>query len=118
MKSLAVAVVVIASFAAIQAQEVYKVGNGVSAPVVVRQVNPEYTPEAMAQRIEGVVVLNAVVKSDGSVADVEVKQSLDKALGLDQQAVKAMKQWTFKPSIKDGKPVAVSVDIQMKFTLK
>ena len=40
MKSLAVAVAVIASFAAIQAQEVYKVGNGVSAPVVIRQINP------------------------------------------------------------------------------
>ena len=50
MKSLAVAVAVIASFAAIQAQEVYKVGNGVSAPVVIRQINPRYIAGSACRR--------------------------------------------------------------------
>ena len=71
MKTLAVAVAVTASFAAIQAQEVYKVGNGVSAPVVIRQVNPEYTPEALAARIEGVVGMEMIVHADGTADDVE-----------------------------------------------
>jgi len=118
MKTLGMAVAVVASLAALQAQEVYKPGNGVSLPTVVTQVQPQYTPEAMAQRVEGVVGLSVVVLSDGNVGDVTVTESLDKVLGLDQQAVKAMKQWTFKPGLKDGRPVAVSVDVRMKFTLQ
>jgi len=53
---------------------------------------------------------------DGLVSDVKVAQPLDDE--LDQQAVEAMRQWTFKPGTKDGKPVAVRVDVQMTFTLK
>ena len=49
---------------------------------------------------------------------MDVTQSLDKKYGLDDQAVKAMKQWSFKPGTKDGKPVTVRVDVQMSFTLK
>jgi periplasmic protein TonB len=118
MKSLAVAVAVIASFAAIQAQEVYKVGNGVSAPVVIRQINPEYTPEALAAGIQGVVALETVVQPDGNVRDVKIVKSLDDVLGLDRQAVNAAKEWRFKPGTKDGKAVAVSVTLEMRFTLK
>jgi protein TonB len=118
MKTLAVAVAVIASFTAIQAQEVYKVGNGVSAPVVIRQVNPEYTPEALAARIEGVVGIEMIVHADGTADDVKITKSLDNVLGLDQQAVKAAKQWRFRPGTKDGKAVAVSVALEMRFTLK
>jgi protein TonB len=118
MKALGIAIAVVASLVVLNAQQVYKPGNGVSLPTVVTQVQPQYTPEAVAQRIEGVVVLSAVVLSDGNVGDVTVTQSLDNVLGLDQQAVKAMKQWTFKPGMKDGRPVAVSVDIRMKFTLQ
>src|SRR5205809_1122879 len=89
------------------ALQVYEPGNGVTLPQVTRQVRPQYTPEAMAQRIEGAVVLDAVVKADGAVGDVNVTQSLDAVYGLDAEAVKATKQWEFKPGMKDGKPVAV-----------
>jgi protein TonB len=104
--------------AAMQAQEVFQPGNGVSLPTVVTRVLPQYTPEAMAARIEGTVTLSTVVLSDGAVGDVTVSKSLDSTLGLDQQAVKAMKQWRFKPGMKDGKPVAVRVNVEMNFTLK
>src|SRR6266550_246579 len=103
MKLFAVACVVAASLVSLGAQEVYKPGNGVSLPSVVTQVRPEYTPEAKAARIEGVVALNVVVLADGKVGDVKVTRSLDSTLGLDQQAVKALKQWVFKPGMKDGK---------------
>src|SRR5947208_14968327 len=76
---------------------VYAPGNGVSLPQVVRQVGPQYTAEAMRQMIEGKVLLDVVVKADGSVGDVTVKESLDAVYGLDEEAVKAMKQWQFKP---------------------
>jgi periplasmic protein TonB len=104
--------------AVMRAQEVFQPGNGVSIPTVVSQVKPDYTPEAKAARIEGTVMLETVVLSDGSVGDVTVARSLDAALGLDQQAVKAMKQWTFNPGMKDGKTVAVRVRVEMTFTLK
>jgi TonB family protein len=97
---------------------VYKPGNGVSLPQVVKQVKAGYTTEAMAQMIEGVVVLDVVVLSDGTVGDVTVTQSLDAVYGLDQEAIKAMKQWQFKPGMKDGKAVAVRVAVTMNFTLR
>jgi len=115
--ALAFAVVAVA----VEAQDAKVYGakeEGVSLPTVVKQVRAEYTSEAMRQMIEGDVLLDVVVAADGSVGDVAVKQSLDAVYGLDQQAVKAMKQWVFKPGAKDGKAVAVRVDVKMRFTLK
>jgi TonB family protein len=104
-------------FGAGQAQ-VYQPGNGVTLPKVVHQEKAGYTSEARSQRIEGTVLLGAVVLEDGSVGDVEIERSLDSIYGLDANAVKAMKQWTFKPGVKDGKPVAVAIHVEMTFTLK
>ena len=100
------------------AQTVQEPGNGVSLPTVVKQVKPDYTPEARAARIEGTVRLVCVVRADGRVGDVTVERSLDADLGLDRQAVAAMKQWEFKPGTKDGKAVDVRVHVEMTFTLK
>ena len=98
--------------------QVYKPGDGVSLPSVVREVKPGYTPEAKAQKIQGSVWMAVVVLDSGDVGDVQVTKSLDDKYGLDQQAVKAAKQWKFKPGMRDGKPVAVDVTIEMTFTLK
>jgi periplasmic protein TonB len=87
-------------------------------PRVLKEVKPDYTPEAKKQRIEGLVAMSVVVKEDGTVGDVEVTRSLDKKFGLDEQAVIAMKKWRFKPGARDGKPVAVRVDVEMTFALK
>src|SRR5262245_14783642 len=92
--------------------------DGIALPQVTRQVKAQYTAEAMRQMIEGDVLLGVVVKSDGSVGDVAVKESLDAAHGVDQEAVKAMKQWQFKPGMKEGKAVNVRVDVKMRFTLE
>src|SRR4051794_5586139 len=91
---------------------------GVTLPQPTRQVKAQYTAEAMRQMIEGDVLLSVVVKADGSVGAVDVKESLDSVYGLDESAVKAMKEWAFKPGTKDGRPVGVRVDVKMKFTLK
>lgn len=101
-----------------RAQEVYTPGDGVSLPTVVKQAKAYYTQEAMDAHIEGTVELETVVLSDGKVGDVRVTRSLDTTYGLDQQAVKSMKQWEFKPGQKDGKPVAVRVNVNINFTLK
>lgn len=92
--------------------------DGITLPQVVKQVKAQYTAEAMQQMIEGDVLLGVVVRSDGSVGDIVVKESLDAVYGLDGQAVKAMKLWQFKAGTRDGKPVNVRVDVKMKFTLK
>jgi protein TonB len=96
----------------------YKPGDGVSLPQVTKQVRADYTKEAMGNRIEGKVVLDVVVLSDGKVGDVKVSESLDSIYGLDKNAVAAMKQWEFKPGTKDGKPVTVRVSLEITFALK
>ena len=115
---LAAMIVVSGLSVAVGAQEVFRAGPGVTLPTVVKQVKPDYTPEAQAARIEGRVLLGAVVLADGIVDAITVERSLDATYGLDQQAIKAMKQWVFKPGTKDGKPVPVRISVEMTFTLK
>jgi TonB family protein len=112
------ALALVAFIAAQDSPTIYKPGDGVSLPQVTRSVGPQYTSEAMANRIEGKVVLDTVVLADGTVGDVKVAESLDSLYGLDVNAVKAMKQWEFKPGLKDGKAVAVRIHVEMTFTLK
>ena len=101
-------------------EQVYQPGRGVSSPRPVKKVKAQYTEEARRAKIEGVVVLNALVLSDGSVGDVSVARSLDAKLGLDQAAVAAAKQWVFEPGIRlsDRRPVACRVTIETVFHLK
>jgi protein TonB len=95
---------------------VYKPGNGVSAPVLVEDVKPQYTAEARRAGIQGIVELECVVETDGSVGNVTVTKSLDE--GLDQEAVKAARQWRFEPGKKDGKAARVQIGLEMTFSLK
>ena len=98
---------------------VYEAGTiGVSPPTVIREVRPTYTSEAIANLIQGSVLLAAVVLSDGTVGEVTVIRSLDTTFGLDAQAVLAAKQWLFNPGMRDGVAVAVRVTIEMTFTLR
>jgi TonB family protein len=102
----------------IQARDVYRPEDGVTLPEVVREVKPDYTPAAMQARIQGGVVMRAVVEADGSVKDVEVVESLDVEHGLDQQATDALKAWEFKPGRRMGVAVPVLVTVEMKFALQ
>lgn len=99
-------------------QDAFRAGDGVSLPTVVHEVKPQYTPEALAAKIEGDVLMSVVVLTDGSVGDVTVEQSLDQTYGLDAAAVEAAEQWRFEPGRKDGRPVPVQVELMMRFTLK
>lgn len=120
MWRMMMAAVVVLGFGVVataQTQTVYKAGDGITLPVVVKQVKPQYTEGAMRRKIQGVVKLGVVVTRDGTVDDkVTIVQSLDEE--LDQQAIAAVKQWQFKPGTKDGEPVNVSVTIELTFTLK
>ena len=70
----------------------------------------------MRRKVQGTVELTAIVLKDGSVGDVTIKRSLDE--DLDQEAIKAAKQWEVKPGTKDGEPVKVQVNIELTFTLR
>lgn len=121
--SIAVTAIAITTFPmaatlAAQAGKVYDPKEVKSLPVVVREVKPAYTREAMQAKIQGSVWLRVVITEKGDVGEVTVTRSLDKEYGLDEEAIKAARQWTFKPAEKDGKPVAVFVTIELTFTLK
>jgi TonB family protein len=112
--------VVMASMAHASAQSpapaVFKAGQpGVVPPRIVSEVKPSYTPEAIRMRVQGSVVLECIVTAEGTVSGVKVLKLLHPE--LDAQAVKALGQWRFLPGTKDGKPVAVSVEVENTFTL-
>ena len=92
--------------------------QSVTLPKVISEVKPQYTPEAMQAKIEGTVMMTAVVRTDGTPGDIEITKSLDTEHGLDKQAVAALSQWRFEPGLKDGKPVPVRVTVEMRFWLR
>jgi periplasmic protein TonB len=96
----------------------FRPGNGVELPRVLREVKPQYTPDAMRAKVQGVVWLECIVNPDGSVGNVEVVKSLDPTFGLDQEAIKAARQWKFVPGTRFGQPVPVIVTIELTFTLR
>ena len=116
--SMAAMAVMLGVPALAQDQGVYKAGeNGVKHPVLIREVKPNYTSDAMRRQVQGVVEMAAVVKTDGNVDDnIRVTRSLDP--DLDEEAIKALRQWKFKPGTKDDQAVNVEVNIEMTFTLR
>jgi TonB family protein len=96
----------------------YRPGSGVENPRLIREVKPQYTAEAMRAKIQGAVWLECVVLTDGSVGEVRVIRSLDSTFGLDQEAIRAAKQWLFQPGTRFGEPVPVLVTIELTFTLR
>lgn len=97
---------------------VYRPGNGVISPRLIREVKPNYTGDAMRAKIQGIVTMEAVVNPDGSVGQVQITRSLDSTFGLDQEAIRTVKQWRFAPGTRQGIPVPVLVEIEMTFTLR
>jgi periplasmic protein TonB len=97
---------------------VYRPGNGVTLPVPIFQPRPNYTSDAMRAKVQGIVLLECIVRPDGSVSDVSVIRSLDPTFGLDQEAMKTARQWRFRPGTRMGEPVPVLVTIELTFTLR
>jgi protein TonB len=83
---------------------------------LLKEVRPLYTEEARRQALEGDVVLEIVVRRDGSVGDVRVLQALGS--GLEQRAIAAVRQWRFAPATRLGGPVDVLVEVAVGFTLR
>jgi protein TonB len=93
----------------------FKVGGGVSAPKAIYAPDPEYSEEARKAKYQGTCVLWLVVGPDGRARDIRVARTL--GLGLDEKAMEAVKTWKFEPAMKDGKPVAVQINVEVTFRL-
>ncbi len=115
MRKRAMAAVLAASLG-IPAAAAARQAADTTMPVIVKEVKPDYPADAKREKRQGSVMLAVMVNADGSVGDVRVKQPLSPK--LDASAVKAMKQWRFKPATRNGKPVPVETDVEMTFTLR
>lgn len=93
----------------------FRVGGGVSAPRAVFAPDPEYSEEARKAKYQGTCVLWLVVGPDGRPREIRVARTL--GLGLDEKAIEAVKQWKFEPAMKDGRPVAVQINVEVTFHL-
>jgi periplasmic protein TonB len=94
---------------------VFRVGGGVSAPRALDTPDPEYSEEARKAKYQGTCVLWLIVGPDGKPRDVKVARAL--GMGLDQKAMEAVRNWKFQPAMKDGKPVAVQINVEVNFRL-
>jgi protein TonB len=94
---------------------IMSVGGGVSAPLVVRSVEPEFTQEARAANFQGAVSIQLIVDSQGNPQNIHLVRHL--GMGLDEKAIEAVRQYKFKPAMYQGHPVAVQIVINVDFRL-
>lgn len=94
----------------------FRPGTGISPPQLQREVKPIYTDEGRRRSVEGDVVMEIVVRRDGSVGDVRLTRTL--GAGLDQRAIAAVKQWRFSPARRRGEAVDVLVEVAVGFALR
>jgi TonB family protein len=93
----------------------YKIGGGVSAPVLVHQVDPEFSDEARRAKYQGICTISIIVDANGIPQNPHVVTPL--GMGLDEKALEAVRQFRFKPALKDGKPVPVMITVVVNFRL-
>jgi protein TonB len=92
-----------------------KIGGGVSTPVPIYTVEPEFSEEARKAKFMGVVLVNLIVDANGRPQNVHTLRGV--GMGLDEKAVEAVKQYKFKPATKNGKPVAVELNVEVNFQI-
>jgi protein TonB len=95
--------------------ETVRVGGDIKPPMKVKNVLPVYPPAARSARVEGVVILEATIGTDGKVKDVKVVKSVKL---LDDAAVSAVRECVFKPTLVNGQPVQVIMTVPFNFTLQ
>jgi periplasmic protein TonB len=94
----------------------YRPGSGIEPPRLLKEVKADYTEDGRRRGLQGDVVLEIVVRRDGSVGEVTLLQGL--GAGLDQRAIAAVRQWRFDPARRRGTAVDVIVEVAVEFTLR
>ena len=92
-----------------------RIGGGVTAPVVLHKMEPEYTEEGRVAKYQGSVVLAVEIDPNGVAQNIRIVKGL--GFGLDENAVTAVQQWRFQPATKDGAAVTVQASIEVNFRL-
>ncbi|HXC94665.1 MAG TPA: energy transducer TonB [Edaphobacter sp.] len=92
-----------------------RIGGGVSAPVLIYSVEPEFSEEARKAKVAGNVLVNLWVDTSGNPSHVHVVRGV--GMGLDEKAVEAVKQYKFKPAMENGKPVLVELNVEVNFQI-
>lgn len=95
---------------------VFEVGGEVTPPVKIHAPEPVYTEEARAARVQGVVILRAIIDAGGEVVDVQVLKGLP--MGLAEKTVETVSGWRFEPARRGGEPVAVYFNFTVSFSLQ
>lgn len=90
-----------------------RVGNGISAPKLKHKIEPQYSPLARADHVQGTVVIAIIVDESGMPKDIHVISPL--GFGLDEKAEEAIAKWRFEPGMKEGKAVPVMAHIEVNF---
>jgi TonB family protein len=98
----------------VDGQAAVRVGGNIKQPTKILNVAPVYPPEAMADHVQGVVIIEATIDAAGSVRDTRVLRSIPM---LDQAAVDAVRQWQFTPTLVNGQAVPVIMTVTVNFTL-
>lgn len=92
-----------------------RIGGGVSAPILIYSVEPEFSEEARKAKVAGNVLVNLYVDQNGNPSHVHVIRGV--GMGLDEKAVEAVKQYKFKPAMENGKPVLVELNVEVNFQI-
>jgi TonB family protein len=92
------------------------IGGRVAAPVLIHSVEAEFSDEARRAKYQGVCLVSLIVDAQGNPQNIHVVRNL--GMGLDEKAIQAIKQYKFKPAMKDGRtPVPVMITIEVDFRL-
>jgi len=92
----------------------YRVGGKVQAPRLIRQVEPEYPPLARQARVQGDVIIDSMIDTEGRVTQMKVVSGSSL---LVQSAIQALEQWRYQPTLLNGQPVPVEMLVTLHFTL-
>jgi TonB family protein len=90
---------------------VRKIGGGVTEPELIHKTDPE----SKKAKFNGIVLVNFIVDAKGKPQNVRVLRGV--GMGLDEEAIKAVKQYKFKPAMEDGKPVPVGLNVEINFQM-
>jgi TonB family protein len=92
-----------------------KIGGTVRPPQLVAKVDPRFSDGARALKFSGIALVNLIVDPTGMPRNVHILRPA--GLGLDENAVAAVEQYTFKPAMEDGKPVAVELNVEVNYQI-
>ena len=90
-------------------------GGGVSAPQLIYSVDPEFSDEARRAKYQGICVVSLIVDAQGNPQNIRIARAL--GMGLDEKAMEAVKEYKFKPAYYKGRPVPVTIDVEVNFRI-